>query len=611
MALNVARQYIQSLQFWRIFRSSRKLDSHLITGRNSFCYCTSSAQSKSHEESHKSDESKGSHSNRERIAFKTIGPTTLALVGIVSSRYNSDEPPRDNPNIVDELFQAVVDEDEQRVRLLARKCTINDINTRHRFGWQMLHVAAINAQSRICEVLLENGARVNDIDQFTTPGQMSERFNMDPIMILLIRDTEFSPDLRRVSAYGCTALHYAALANDLDTIRVLMKYGADPTVKNELGFKPSKFAKPHIEKHLIKYEDEHLKRVKEIEAEERRRYPLEKRIKEHLVGQDAAIKMVAATIRRKENGWFDEDHPLVFLFLGSSGIGKTELAKQVAKYLHKDNKNAFIRLDMSEYQESHSVARMIGSPPGYVGYQDGGQLTDALKKCPNAVVLFDEVEKAHPKVLTILLQLFDEGRLTDGKGSTIECKDAIFIMTSNLASEAIAEHAVQLRLEQQAIKDIERENLLRGITSSKDKDDNYKEQITISRKFKDTIVRPVLKAHFQRDEFLGRINEMVYFLPFSEQELRQLVIKELEFWAARAKKKNAIEMTWDEEVVDVICKGYDIHYGARSIKHEVERRIVNQISELHNTVQKAKKVHISINRDSQHDGIDLIYIKIN
>lgn len=542
--------------------------------------------------------------------FKTIGATTLALTGIIAPRHtSSDEPPRDNPNLVDGLFQAVVEGDETRVELLAKRCSVNDINARHRFGWQMLHVAAINGQARICEILLKSGARVNDIDYFTTPGQMSERFNMDPIMILLIRDTEFSPDLRRVSAYGCTPLHYAALANDSDTLQVLMRYGADPTIKNELGFKPSKFANPNTEKLLMQYEEEFVKRLKEIEAEEKRRYPLEQRIKEHLVGQDAAIKMVAATIRRKENGWFDEDHPLVFLFLGSSGIGKTELAKQVAKYLHKDSKNAFIRLDMSEYQESHSVARMIGSPPGYVGYQDGGQLTEALKKCPNAVVLFDEVEKAHPKVLTVLLQLFDEGRMTDGKGNTIECKDAIFIMTSNLASEAIAEHAMQLRNEQQAVKEIERENILRGITSPKD--DNYKEQITISRTFKDTIVRPVLKAHFQRDEFLGRINEMVYFLPFSDQELRQLVIKELQFWAARAKKKNSIEMTWDKEVVDVICKGYDIHYGARSIKHEVERRIVNQISELHNTVQKAKKVHVSVNHDPNDTGVDLISIKIN
>ena len=206
--------------------------------------------------------------------------------------------------------------------------------------------------------------------------------------------------------------------------------------------------------------------------------------------------MVTA-VRRKENGWADDDHPLVFLFLGSSGIGKTELAKQLAAYIHKDKSSAFIRLDMSEYQEKHEVfifqnicrkhfklltvflylkfsslpislemfngnhrtlswnvqvAKLIGAPPGYIGHDEGGQLTKRLKKCPNAVVLFDEVDKAHPDVLTVLLQLFDEGRLTDGRGNTIECKDAIFVMTSNLASDEIAQHGLELREEVERIR---------------------------------------------------------------------------------------------------------------------------------------------------------------
>lgn len=174
-------------------------------------------------------------------------------------------------------------------------------------------------------------------------------------------------------------------------------------------------------------------------------------------------------IRRKENGWGDDEHPLVFLFLGSSGIGKTELAKQMAAYIHKEKSQAFIRLDMSEYQEKHEVisfmslinksddefsqvAKLIGAPPGYIGHDEGGQLTSRLKQCPNAVVLFDEVDKAHPDVLTVLLQLFDEGRLTDGHGKTIECKDAIFIMTSNLASDEIAQHGLKLRQEIETLR---------------------------------------------------------------------------------------------------------------------------------------------------------------
>ncbi|XP_068027146.1 LOW QUALITY PROTEIN: mitochondrial disaggregase-like, partial [Melanerpes formicivorus] len=275
-------------------------------------------------------------------------------------------------------------------------------------------------------------------------------------------------------------------------------------------------------------------------------------------------------IRRKENGWYDEEHPLVFLFLGSSGIGKTELAKQTAKYLHKDVKKGFIRLDMSEFQERHEVAKFIGSPPGYVGHEEGGQLTKKLRQCPNAVVLFDEVDKAHPDVLTIMLQLFDEGRLTDGKGKTIDCKDAIFIMTSNVGSEEIAQHALQLRQEAQELSQKRMAENLEDVHTS--------EQITISKQFKEKVIRPILKAHFRRDEFLGRINEVVYFLPFCHSELLQLVNKELSFWAKKAKARHNITLLWDREVMDVLADGYNLHYGARSIKHEVERRVVNQLA---------------------------------
>lgn len=552
--------------------------------------------------------------------LRYLFPGGLAAASIItfnSYHSSSSEPPNFNNNnsrIFDDLHQAILEGDERRFKMVLKDSTPHDLNLRHRLGWQLLHVAAINGRSKLVQLLLEHGAEINSPDDYSNPRLMAERLNVDPLVIALIRDTEFNPDIARVNWAGTTPLHYAALSNNMETIEVLLNGGANPALKNVAGFKPVDFANPTNARRLTKYEDEYTKREKELEEEDRRRYPLEKRIKEHLVGQDSAISLVAATIRRKENGWIDEDHPLVFLFLGSSGIGKTELAKQVAKYLHKDNKKAFIRLDMSEYQEQHSVARFLGSPPGYVGFNEGGQLTEALKSCSNAVVLFDEVEKAHPKVLTVLLQLFDEGRMTDGKGNTIECKDAIFIMTSNLASEAIAEHAIQLRSEQQRLREIRLENKLRGLAAgskSEPSNEDYQEKITISRKFKDTIVRPILKSHFQRDEFLGRINEMVYFLPFSDQELKQLVVKELDYWAARAKASNKIEMTWDEKVVDVICKGYDVHYGARSIKHEIERRIINQISELHHLVKSAKKVHISVNNDQTSEGNDLISIKIS
>ncbi|KAL7982836.1 hypothetical protein Chor_013442 [Crotalus horridus] len=217
-----------------------------------------------------------------------------------------------------------------------------------------------------------------------------------------------------------------------------------------------------------------------------------------------------AAIRRKENGWYDEEHPLVFLFLGSSGIECLDF---------QSGNQGFIRLDMSEFQERHEVAKFIGSPPGYIGHDEGGQLTKKLKQCPNAVVLFDEVDKAHP-----------DGRLTDGKGKTIDCKDAIFIMTSNVASDEIAQHALELR-EDAA-------ELSRKRIAEKLDDVQVTDKITISKQFKENVIRPILKA----------------------------------------KARHNITLVWDREVMDVLADGYNLHYGARSIKHEVERRVVNQLA---------------------------------
>jgi ATP-dependent Clp protease ATP-binding subunit ClpB len=277
---------------------------------------------------------------------------------------------------------------------------------------------------------------------------------------------------------------------------------------------------------------------------------------------------VASAIRRRENGWHDEDKPLVFLFLGSSGIGKTELAKQLAAYVHKDNlKKGFIRLDLSEFQSKHEVSKFIGSPPGYVGHEEGGQLTAKLKECPNAIVLLDEVEKAHPDVLTVMLQLFDEGRLTDGKGTTVACPSAIFVMTSNLAQQEIAGEAELLR------KDVAKADPANPKDESKEP--------SLSRKFMDHTVYPILLGHFQRDEFLGRINEILFFLPFSDAELKQLAQKELQSWQKKAAERHQIKLEWDDNVVKLLTGEYNVSYGARSIKHGVHRLAINQIARAH------------------------------
>ena len=441
--------------------------------------------------------------------------------------------------------------------------------------------------------MISAGADVDAEEEFQNVYNTAREKRMHSLEVQIAREDDFC---RRVSPRanfrGCTALHYAVLADNIGVINALLEAGADPLKANDRGHTPSDYAKDDGTKQLIrKYAETYQRNRRKLEIEERKKFPLEKRLKEFIVGQEGPITTVASAIRRKENGWIDEEHPLVFLFLGSSGIGKTELAKQVSKYLHKDKPGYFIRIDMSEYQEKHEVAKLIGSPPGYVGHEDGGQLTKRLRENPEAVVLFDEVDKAHPDVLTVLLQLFDEGRLTDGQGKTIECKNAIFIMTSNLASTEIAEHALQLRRE---AEDIARERYAGNI-----EDQEIGEKITISRHFQDKIIQPILKYHFGRDEFLGRINEMVYFLPFSRSELLILVERELELWAARARQRHDMELGWDRGVLSLLSEGYNVYYGARSIKHEVERLVVSQLALAHETDQLEPGCAVRLYRDGE------------
>ncbi|XP_046852538.1 caseinolytic peptidase B protein homolog isoform X2 [Xenia sp. Carnegie-2017] len=532
----------------------------------------------------------------------TVG-TSFALVGSLAWCYSSTSGNNESERI---CFLAK----ENRVTELERVISGSgcDVNKFHSLGWTALHVAAMNDSVKSMNLLLQAGADPNVRDDYSTAFKIAGKKKMRLMDVMMIRENEFSHRLNKSANFsGFTPLHYASLIDSYEGVKLLLSKGADPTIKDDSGHSADEYTENEKIKMIIKSNQaEYVQRKRRLEAEERKKYPLEKRIKEAIIGQEGAITTVASAIRRRENGWYDEDHPLVFLFLGSSGIGKTELAKQVAKYLHKDDKKGFIRLDMSEFQEKHEVAKMIGSPPGYIGHDEGGQLTKALRECPNAVVLFDEVDKAHPDVLTVMLQLFDEGRLTDGQGKTIECKDAIFVMTSNLASDEIAKHGLKLRKQARQIIE-ERESK----TAGKLEVDLSLKRIEISKKFKEEVVRPILKFHFRRDEFLGRINEIVYFLPFSQSELLKLVEKEMYYWSKRALERHDIHLSWDKEVLTCMADGYDVHYGARSIKHEVERKVINQVAAAHEQelVGSGCAVHIAVKHE-QNEEENIVVSKI-
>eukprot|EP00041_Stephanoeca_diplocostata_P020022 m.439295 g.439295 ORF g.439295 m.439295 type:complete len:653 (+) comp21449_c0_seq2:110-2068(+) len=499
-----------------------------------------------------------------------------------------------------ELVRAAVAKDHvQMTRLLESGVPATG---RHPFGWTALHVAAMNGDQAMCKLLLEAGADPNVLDTYDPRDARSAR---EHFRKLSAREREFSTLVDpNAATHGFTPLHYACLGttnNARKVIDLLEKYHADPRIRDKTGHVAADYADGAVQKRMAAYATafeewraQDAEKRQAAEREQRRLFPLEQRVKQKLVGQDGPINAVAAAIRRRENGWHDDEHPLVFLFLGSSGLGKTELAKQVANYIHSDDREGFIRMDMTEYQSKHEAAKFIGSPPGYVGYEEGGQLTKLLASKPNAVVLLDEVEKAHPDVLNLMLQLFDEGRITDGQGKTIECKDAIFVMTSNLASDEIAEYGVELR----------KEAALLGTSD---------ETMAVSKSFKQTIIRPILKHHFQRDEFLGRIDEMLYFLPFSDSELDALVTQQLQKWAEKAKARHDIELTWDKSVLPFLAQEYDVHYGARSLQHAVDQLVVNRLAHAHEqgTLLPHGTVHLSLSQAAPGKPAEIVLTTSN
>lgn len=289
--------------------------------------------------------------------------------------------------------------------------------------------------------------------------------------------------------------------------------------------------------------------TKMLESERIKLLKLEDELHKRVVGQEEAITAVADAIRRSRAGLQDEKRPIgSFIFLGTTGVGKTELAKALSEYLFNDD-NAMTRIDMSEYQEKHSVSRLIGAPPGYVGYDEGGQLTEAVRRKPYSVILLDEIEKAHPDVFNILLQVLDDGRLTDNKGRVVNFKNTIVIMTSNIGSQLIQENFETLGKKN-------RESVIE------------KTKVELFGLLKQTI----------RPEFLNRIDETIMFVPLSENDILEIVRLQL-LGLAKLLLKNNIQLDFTNEAVEYIAKlGYDPQFGARPVKRVLQKNVLNELS---------------------------------
>lgn len=304
-----------------------------------------------------------------------------------------------------------------------------------------------------------------------------------------------------------------------------------------------------------------------LQSEREKLLKMEDELHFRVIGQDGAIVAVANAIRRSRAGLQDARRPIgSFIFLGTTGVGKTELAKALAEFLFNDD-NMITRIDMSEYQERHSVSRLIGAPPGYIGYDEGGQLTEAVRRKPYSVVLLDEIEKAHPDVFNILLQVLDDGRLTDNKGRTVDFRNTIIIMTSNIGSHIINEN----------------------FEKANDYNDVY-----VIEKTRDQVFD--LMKQTIRPEFLNRIDEIIMFTPLSREDIRKVVVLQVDV-VKRMLGENGISLKVSEPAIDFLAeKGYDPMYGARPVKRTLQKYLINELSKqiLAGTVSKDSLIKVDI-----------------
>ncbi len=375
----------------------------------------------------------------------------------------------------------------------------------------------------------------------------------------------------------------AVAAGDL-TKAAEIKYGAIPNLEKDLDTKDKRLKKLQSSRRILKEEilESDIADVVErwtgiptsrmLEGEANKLARIEAELKQKIIGQDNAVEKIANTIRRSRAGISDPNRPIgSFIFLGPTGVGKTELTKTLAEFLFNDSK-ALIRVDMSEFMEKHSVAKLIGAPPGYVGHDESGSLTETVRHRPYSVILFDEIEKAHPEVFNILLQVLDNGRLTDGKGRTVNFKNTVIILTSNIGAEHIDR--------------MEKIGFIDNTNEAKQYDEAKKN------------IEKSLKDHF-RPEFLNRLDDIVIFDMLDRDSIRKIVEIQMEEVRGRLELRS-INLKWNVAVLDYLAKnGYDSHYGARPIKRIIQNKILNQIAQLiiNQSVNDGDTVSVSVKNE--------------
>ena len=385
--------------------------------------------------------------------------------------------------------------------------------------------------------------------------EFSAHWNLEKELISAIRSAKEETEILKTNAEKLEREGNLAKVAEL-------RYGKIPALEKEISEKTTSLRMIQKDNKMLKEEvdAEDIAEVvskwtgipvtKMLEGERQKLLDMEVKLTKRVVGQENAISAVSNAIRRTRAGLQDENRPIgSFIFLGTTGVGKTELARALAEFLFDDEK-AMTRIDMSEYMEKFSVSRLIGAPPGYVGYEEGGQLTETVRRKPYCVILLDEIEKAHPDVFNVLLQVLDEGRLTDSQGRTVNFKNTIIIMTSNLGSHLIQE---QLQL----------------MTDDNKADIMSELRVKLLELIKETI----------RAEFLNRVDEIILFNPLTKSDIRKVVDIQIELLARRLEKNN-IKLKIDDESKDWIGKlGYDIVYGARPIKRTIQKYLSNPLSE--------------------------------